>query len=168
MKKIIEYKDNFSSEISEKIKSAKSFIIFEYSGLDAKEMTTLRKTLFKTNSHIMVLKNNILQRALEKANINDFGDLVGPNAIAWGDEDEIAPLKEIFNLTKDHDFLKIKGAYLENKFLDVEKTKSIASLPGRDGLYSMFLSCLTSPIRSVLYALKAIEEKKGNDAPSSN
>ncbi len=167
MKKIIQYKDNFSSEISEKIKSAKSFMIFEYSGLDAKEMTTLRKTLFKTQSNVMVLKNNILQRALDKANIKDFGDLVGPNAIAWGNEDEMAPLKEIYNLLKDHDFLKIKGSYLENKFLDEAKTKSIAALPGRDGLYSMFLSCLTAPIRGVLYALKAVEEKKGTEQPAA-
>lgn len=162
MKKIIQYKDNLSSEISEKIKSSKSFIIFEYSGLDATEMTTLRKTLFKTNGQVMVLKNNILNRALEKANIKDFGDLVGPNAIAWGTEDEMAPLKEIYNLSKTHDFLKIKGAYLENTFLDEAKTKSIASLPGRDGLYSMFLSCLTAPIRGVLYALKAVEEQKAS------
>lgn len=165
MKKIIEYKDNLSSEISEKIKSAKSFIVFEYSGLTAKEMTTLRKTLFKTHSNVMVLKNNILRRALDKADIKDFGELVGPNAIAWGNEDEMAPLKEVFNLTKDHDFMKIKGSYLEGKFLDEEKTKSIASLPGREGLYSMFLSCLTGPIRGVLYALKAVEEKKGNEQP---
>lgn len=162
MKKIIQYKDNLSSEISEKLKSAKSFIVFEYSGLTAAEMTTLRKNLFKTNSHVMIIKNNILRRALDKAGIKEFGDLVGPNAIAWGEEDEIAPLKEIYSLSKDHDFMKIKGSYLENTFLDEAKTISMASLPGRDGLYSMFLSCLTAPIRGVLYALKALEEQKAN------
>lgn len=162
MKKIIAFKDNLSSEISEKIKSSKSFIIFEYSGLTAAEITTLRKTLFKTNSSVMVLKNNILNRALDKAGIKDFGELVGPNAIAFSTKDEMAPLKEVYNLSKDHDFLKIKGAYLEKTYLDEQKTKSMASLPGRDGLYSMFLSCLSAPIRGVLYALKAVEEQKAN------
>lgn len=160
MKKIIQYKDNLSSEISEKIKSSKSFIIFEYLGLDAYTITKLRKDLFKTGSELLVLKNNILRRALEKANIKEFGDLVGPNAIAWGTEDEIAPLKEVFNLTKDNECIKIKGSYIEGSFLDAEKSKSIASLPNREGLYSMLLSCLTGPIRGVLYALKAVSETK--------
>ena len=142
------------------IKSSKSFIIFEYSGLDAHTITKLRKDLFKANAKLLVLKNNILRRALEKANIKEFGDLVGPNAIAWGTEDELAPLKEVFNLTKDNDFIKIKGSYVEGSFLDEEKTKSIASLPNREGLYSMLLSCLTGPIRGVLYALKAVSETK--------
>ena len=160
MRKIIQYKDNLSSEISEKIKSSKSFIIFEYSGLDAHTITKLRKDLFKAKSSLMVLKNNILNRALKKANISEFGDLVGPNAIAWGTEDEIAPLKEVFNLIKDNDCIKIKGSYVEGSFLDEAKTKSIASLPNREGLYSMLLSCLTGPIRGFLYALKAVSETK--------
>ncbi|MDE5767583.1 MAG: 50S ribosomal protein L10 [Malacoplasma sp.] len=160
MRKIIQYKDNLSSEISEKIKSSKSFIIFEYSGLDAHTITKLRKDLFKTKSNLLVLKNNILNRALKKANISEFGDLVGPNAIAWGTEDEIAPLKEVYNLIKENDFIKIKGSYVEGSYLDEQKTKSIASLPNREGLYSMLLSCLTGPIRGVLYALKAVSETK--------
>lgn len=160
MKKNIQYKDNFSSEVSEKIKLAKSFIIFEYLGLNAVEMTSLRKALYKNNANLFVLKNNILNRALQKAKIKEFDTLVGPNAIAIGNGDELVPLKEVFNLTKDHDFLKIKGSYLENQFLDEQKTKAIASLPGRDGLYTMVLSCLTSPIRSVLYALKAVSDQK--------
>lgn len=162
MKKIIKYKDNLVSELSKQIDESKSFIIFEYSGLTAQEITVLRKKLLESKAYLKVIKNNILNRALVKSKINDFGDLVGPNAIAIGVEDEIAPLREIFNISKDNDFIKIKGSYLEKSFLDEQKTKSIASLPSREGMYSMILSCLTAPIRGVLYALKAVSETKSN------
>lgn len=162
MKKIIKHKDNLVTELSEQINQSKSFIIFEYSGLTAQEITVLRKKLLESKAYLRIIKNNILNRALAKSKITDFGDLVGPNAIAIGNEDEIAPLREIFNVSKENDFIKIKGSYLENNFLDEEKTKSIASLPNREGMYSMVLSCLTAPIRGVLYALKAVSETKTN------
>lgn len=166
MKKIIKLKEDWVSELSTQIDQSKSFIIFEYSGLTAQEITVLRKKLLESKASLKIVKNNILNRALQKSNIKDFNDLVGPNAIAFGEEDEIAPLREIFNISKDNDFIKIKGSYLENNFLDVEKTKAIATLPNREGMYSMFLSCLTSPIRSVMYALKAVADQK-ESAPAA-
>lgn len=166
MKKIIKLKEDWVSELSTQIDQSKSFIIFEYSGLTAQEITTLRKKLLESKASLKIVKNNILNRALQKSNIKDFNELVGPNAIALGNEDEIAPLREIFNISKDNDFIKIKGSYLENNFLDVEKTKAIATLPNREGMYSMFLSCLTSPIRSVMYALKAVADQK-ESAPAA-
>lgn len=160
MRKIIQYKDKLTNEVAEKLQNSKSFIIFKYSGLTAQEITELRKKLVATKSKVAIYKNNILQRALDKAKIKGFETLIGPNAIAWSTEDEIAPLKEIYELSKTHKFLEIKGSYLENSFLDEKKTQSIASLPNREGLYGMFLSCLTAPIRSVLYALKAVADTK--------
>lgn len=38
--------------------------------------------------------------------------------------------------------------------------KTIATLPGREGLISMFLSCLQSPIRGFACAVKAIADKE--------
>ena len=107
------------------------------------------------------MKNNILKRAIELANIQGFdGMIVGPNAIAMAFEDEINPIKSVNDVATDFEVVKIKGAYLENNFADINKVKQIASIPGRDGLYSMFLSCLQSPIRSFLYAVKAVSETK--------
>lgn len=162
MKKIIKLKESLVEQLSKQIDESKSFIIFEYSGLTAHEITVLRKKLLESKASLKIIKNNILNRALVKSKIKDFGDLVGPNAIAIGTEDEIAPLREIFNVSKENDFIKIKGSYLENNFLDEAATKSLASLPNREGMYSMILSCLTGPIRGVLYALKAVADTKPN------
>lgn len=160
MKKIIKEKDVLVSSIATKINNSKSFIIFEYAKLTAHGMSGIRKKMLKNKSVMHVYKNNILTRALKKAKINDFGDLVGQNAIAFGTEDEIAPLKIIFEMFKENDFINIKGSYIEQKYMDSILTKSIASLPNREGMYSMLLSCLTAPIKGVLYGLKAIADTK--------
>lgn len=159
--KAIQAKQDLVQTIANELKQAKSFIVFEYSGLTAKDITNLRFTLNRSGSKLRILKNNILKRAIETADIQGFdGMIVGPNAIAMAFEDEINPIKSVNDVATDFEVVKIKGAYLENNFADVNKVKQIASIPGRDGLYSMFLSCLQSPIRSFLYAVKAVSETK--------
>lgn len=159
--KAIQAKEVQVQSITNDLKQAKSFIVFEYSGLTAKNITALRSELHKSGSKMYVLKNNILRRALKEAGINDFeGKVNGPNAIAIAFEDEISPIKSVNNLAKEFDVVNLKGAYIENTFADESKIKQLANIPGRDGLYSMFLSCLQSPIRGFLYAVKAVSETK--------
>lgn len=159
--KAIEAKQNLVKNIVEELKTAKSFIVFEYLGLTAKDITKLRFALTKGGSKMHVLKNNILDRALKDANIQGFdGMITGPNAIAIAFEDEINPIKSVSDVAADFEVVKIKGAYLEGNFADASKVKQISSIPGREGLYSMFMSCLQSPIRSFLYAVKAVSETK--------
>ena len=161
MKAIIAKKQEETNKIVEEIKRSKSFVLFEYQGLSASSITNLRKDLTKNDSKMYVLKNNILSRAFKAENVEDFNNLlIGPNAIAFGFGDEISIFKSIVELTKKFDFVKIKGGYFDGNFVDVNAIKSIASIPSREGLYSMLLSCFTSPIRSVLYALKAVSETK--------
>lgn len=159
--KAIEIKKQLVDVISKNLKEAKSFIVFEYHGLTAAQITELRKNLFKSNSKLIILKNNILKRSLEVGKFNEIiSDVVGPNSIVMGFGDELAPIKDVVELSKQNDFIKIKGAYLEGKYLTIDEIKTIASIPGREGLYSMLLSCLTAPIRNFMYGLKAVVDKK--------
>lgn len=161
MKNIIKMKEAHVNEVSELLNSSKAFILFEYQGLNAAEMTILRAKLKADGSKLFVLKNNIISRAFEKSNISGFGDsMVGPNAIAVALEDELSVFKNIYNVKKEHDFVNIKGGYFDGAFADEQKITALATIPSREGLYSMVLSCLTAPIRNVLYALKAVGETK--------
>ncbi|MBR2651916.1 50S ribosomal protein L10 [bacterium] len=160
-KTAIQTKISLVQHFVDEFKKAKSFIVFEYLGLTAKSITNLRFELNKNQAKMFVLKNNILKRAIDSLQIQGFEQLMqGPNAIVIGYNDEIVPIKAVSELAKEFDVLKIKGAYLDNQFIDASKIKEIASIPGREGLYSMLLSCLQSPIRSFLYAIKAVGDSK--------
>ncbi len=160
MKKVIQLKEQLVNDFSEQLKSSQSFVVFEYIGIDAEVSSILRRKLHESDSKMVVLKNNILNRSLEKTGMTEFGELVGPNAIAFSSTEQIAPLKAVVDCMKDNDCIKIKGSVIDGVFYDANATITIAKLPNREGMYSMFLSCLTAPIRNFLYALKAVADKK--------
>ncbi|MDR2660598.1 MAG: 50S ribosomal protein L10 [Lactobacillaceae bacterium] len=148
------------SELAKAIKGAKSFLIFEYLGLSGRQLTELRRKLHNENADLVVAKNNIYIRALGEHGDQNFANLSGPNAFVYANGNEIAPFKFIHELSKDFKFIKFKGGNLENNFVGPSQLQAIASIPGREQLYSMFLSCLQAPIRNFLYGLKAVSEKK--------
>lgn len=161
MKAIIAQKEAKVKMISESFSNAKSFIIFEYQGLDAATITEFRKNTKKDNSKLYVLKNNILSRALKASNINVNDELLtGPNAIIMAFEDEISIFKKIIDIQKENKFIKIKSGFINGSLIDEAQVKALANIPNRESLYGMLLSCLTSPIRSFLYAAKAVAENK--------
>lgn len=162
-KKAIIAKEAKVNEVVTDLQKAKSFIVFEYHGLTAKSIAALRKELHDAGSKLYVLQNNILRRALKVAKLEGVEDkIVGPNAIAIAFEDEINPIKAVNNVAEEYEVVQLKTAFLEGNFMDASMIKEIANIPGRDGLLSMFLSCLSSPIRGFMYALKAVSETKEN------
>ncbi|MGL4948177.1 MAG: 50S ribosomal protein L10 [Mycoplasma sp.] len=161
MKPIIQRKEQEVKELSQLFDSSKAFILFEYKGINATAVTALRKQLFANGSKMRIIKNNIITRGLAASSITEFdGMLTGPNAIIFGLEDELSIFKDLSQVQKELDFIKIKGAYFNGKFVTAAEAAALAAIPGREGLYSMLLSCLQAPVRKVLYAFNAVAETK--------
>ncbi|MDE6477215.1 MAG: 50S ribosomal protein L10 [Mycoplasmoidaceae bacterium] len=160
MKTVIAKKEADSQTLAEELKTSKSFLVFEYLGLNAKDITSLRRNLHKAGAKMYVAKNNIFNRAMKLAGVDKISDIAGPNALIVSQGDEVAPFKEISEIAKKHTFIKFKGGILDNQFIGPDSLSQIASIPGREGLYSMLLSCLQAPIRNFLYGIKAVGESK--------
>ena len=158
-KAIIEQKAKATEEFVEKIKNAKSFLVFEYLGLSVKDLTDMRSKLHAEGASIEVVKNNVLNRAL-KANKIEVEDCKGPNAVIICTDDEVCSFKSVAEIAKKKTFVKFKFGYLENQIIKPDQLAQIASIPGRKGLYSMLLSCLTASLRNFLYGLNAVGKTK--------
>lgn len=158
-KAIIEQKAKKTEEVVKKLKDAKSFLVFEYLGLTVKEVTEMRAKLHADGAQMEVLKNNVLNRALKAANVS-VDECKGPNAVIICNDDEVCAFKAVAEIAKKRDFVKFKFGFLENQIIKPDQLASIAAIPGRKGLYSMLLSCLTGNLRNLLYGLKAVGEKK--------
>lgn len=164
MSNVIEAKSQHVDAISEQLKNSVSTILVDYRGLSVSEMTELRKQLRDAGVEFKVYKNTMTRRAAEKAEfaeINEF--LTGPNALAFSNEDVIAPAKIINEFSKGHEALEIKAGIIEGAFTPAEDVKAIATLPNKDGLVSMLLSVLQAPVRNFAYAVKAVGEQKENE-----
>ena len=146
--------------IAEKMKAAASIVVVDSRGLTVEQDTNLRRSLRESDVEFKVIKNSILIRAAEKAGLEDLKVLfVGPSAVAFSNEDVIAPAKVISDFAKDAEALEIKGGSVDGKFTSVEEINALAKLPNKEGMLSMLLSVLQAPVRNVAYAVKAVAEK---------
>lgn len=161
---IIENKKAIVSEIAQKMKESDSTVVVEYRGLNVAEVTQLRRELRAEGVEFKVYKNSLTQRAAEEIGANELvKDLVGPNAIAFG-TDAVAPARVLAKFAKDHENLVLKSGIVEGKVVGVDTIKELSNLPNREGMLSMLLSCLQSPVRSFACAVKAVaDSKEGNE-----
>ncbi|MFB6728035.1 50S ribosomal protein L10 [Bacillus mobilis] len=161
MSKVIETKQQVVTEIAEKLRESKSTIVVDYRGLTVSEVTELRKSLREAGVEFKVYKNSLTRRAAESAEMAELNEfLTGPNAIAFSNEDVVAPAKVLNDFATKHEALEIKAGVIEGKLVTLDEVKAIATLPSREGLLSMLLSVLQAPIRNLALATKAVAEQK--------
>lgn len=158
---VIEAKKQVVSEISEKFKNSQSTMLVDYRGLNVAEITALRKELRDNNIEYKVYKNTLAKRAVAEVGLEGLADtLAGPTAVAFSNDDVVAPAKILYEFSKKHEALEIKGGVIEGEIATLAQIEELSTLPDYNGLVSMFLSVLQAPIRNLAYATKAIAEQK--------
>jgi large subunit ribosomal protein L10 len=158
---IIQEKQEAVAVIAAKIAASSSTVVADYRGLNVAQVTELRKQLREAGIEFQVLKNSLVRRATEGTDFVELNKiLTGPTAIAFGNEDAVAPAKILNDFAKKNDALKLKGGVVEGKVVSQEEIKALAELPSREGLLSMLLSVLQAPVRNFALAVKAVGEKQ--------
>lgn len=161
----IKAKSALVEEIIAKLKEAQSAVVVEYRGLSVAEMTELRKDLRAEDVEFKVYKNSLVRRATEATEYEGLNaELTGPNAIALGNSDAVAPARVLAKFAKKHDALVIKAAVVEGKLLSVDEVKEISTLPNREGMYSMLLGMLQAPVSKFARVVKAVAEAREGGA----
>ena len=146
-------------EISKSLDESASLTVVSYQGLTVAEMQELRKTLAKEGASLVVYKNTMVRRAFEEENKPSLGDLLnGPNGFVFSKELSNGP-KVLVKFARYHEALVLKGGYAEGKVLNADEIKAISKLPDKNGLISMFLSCLNAPVTKFAATVKALAEK---------
>ena len=152
-------------QTTDMLNAAQSAIVVDYRGLTVAEFTDLRKQLRVVGIQMSVIKNKILDRAVEGTDYEDLrSTFVGPTAVAFSDEDPIAPAKILKKFADDHDALEIKGGFIEKSVKTLDEINEYANMPGREELLSMLASALQDPMRKIARAVKAIADKEDEAA----
>ena len=165
-------KEQNVQEISEKLQQSVTAVITDYRGLNVSQATKLRNELREVNIEYKVLKNTLTKIAAKNLGIKGLDQyLEGPTAIAFSNEDPVAPAKILAKYAKDFKNLEIKGGVLEGKVVSMEQVKALADLPSREELLSQVLrglqspltgmaNVLVGPLRNLVNVFEAIKEKK--------
>ena len=159
-------------QIRSRAASASIAVVTDFKGMSVEELTRLRVALRNSGGEYHVVKNTLARIALSDtahASIND--DFKDNCAIALGFDDPVAVAKALSDFAKTSKLLEIRHGSLEGKNMSAAQVEALAALPSKDQLLAQvlgtmnavptnFVSLMANMIRPLLYALKAIEEKK--------
>ena len=162
---IIAKKAQQVAEVAEQFKNASSVVVVDYLGITVEQATNLRSELRKAGVQFAVVKNSILSRAAKEAGLEGMDDIFkGPSAVAFSNDDVVAPAKILADFAKKVEALEIKAGVVEGKVSSKEEIEALAKLPSREGLLSMLLSVLQAPVRNTALAFKAVADQKDGAA----
>ncbi len=147
-------------EIKEKFEGAQSAVVVDYRGLTVEQVTELRNKFREANVEYKVYKNNLVKIAIKDTEYEGLSaDLSGPNAIAFGIEDAVAPAKIIKEFAKTNDKLELKSGVVEKVYYNHDMILEIANLPSKEELIGRFMGSIKAPVSNFAYFLSNLMEK---------
>jgi large subunit ribosomal protein L10 len=145
-------------DIAKELKAYPNFYVTDISGLNADATYQLRKLCFEKGVKLVVLKNTLFKKALEK---NEFSEtdlytvLEGPTAVMFCEAANV-PAKLIKEFHKSGtDKPALKGAYAQEcVFVGAKTLDELANIKSREELIGDIISLLQSPAKNVISALQ--------------
>lgn len=152
-----EEKNTIIATIASTIKEYNNFYLTDISTLNAAKTSRLRAECYKSDIRLMVVKNTLLQKALESID-TDFSELTpvlkGNTAIMLSNVAS-APAKLIDKYSKEG-IPALKAAYVQESFyVGANNLKALVNIKSRDELIGEVIGLLQSPIQNVVSALKS-------------
>ncbi len=160
--KILAEKEQAVAALAEKLKTAVSGVLVNYSGITVEEDTKLRAALRKAGVEYKVMKNSLTGRACDMVGYGDMkAHLEGMTALAISAEDPIAPAKILKEYADKVESFEIKAGFIDGGVVDAAAVMALASIPSKEVLIAKMLGSLQSPISGLAVALQAVVDKSG-------
>ena len=142
----------------EKLNQYPHFYLIDILGLNAEKTAELRGKCFESNVTMLVVKNTLLIKALEKVNKAD-ADLVsvlsGSTAMMFTDVSK-APAVLIKEFRKKSDKPLIKAAFVqESIYVGDASLEDLVNIKSKEELIGEVVGLLQSPAKSVISALQS-------------
>ncbi len=158
-----EEKPFFVQDLTERLKSATSFVLIDYSGLNVKNLQELKKRLSSVDSTLLVVKNTLFKIASKKAGISEevASDTIlkGPTALVITEKDPITPIQVLYNFSQEFGITNLKVGIIGKKFQNKNTLEKIAKLPSKEALIVQTVSLISSPINNLLNTLESNLQK---------
>ena len=151
-----EVKDTVISELGELLKQYPHFYVVDVTGLNAEGTTNLRRKAFQNNIKTVVVKNKLLIKALDAAEV-DYSELYrtlkGNTALMFCETANVPAklLKEFKDVNPT-----LKAAYAEESFfVGADKLGELAALKSKNELIAEVVALLQSPAKNVVSGLQS-------------
>lgn len=148
-------KERLVAELKDKLEGASALYYTDFTGLNVKKMTDLRRRFRKAGVEYVVIKNTLALRAVNESGL--AGErLKGPTGIVVG-KDAVAAAKVLTDFAREFEQKpEIKGGMLDGKSIDTAQVKKLASLPSREQMLAELGAGMQSPIASLIGAMNGL------------
>jgi large subunit ribosomal protein L10 len=154
-------KEQLVSELKTRIDGAQALYFTDFTGLNVKRMTELRRRFRRAGVEYVVIKNTLALRAVNESGLTG-SRLRGPTGVVVA-RDPIAAAKVLVDFAREHEQKPaMKGGIFEGNAIDEATLKRLATLPSRDGALSLFAGYLNSVLMMFALALDARKEQLEN------
>ncbi len=152
-------------EIKDLLQDAKVVYVADLEGLNAAKSSDFRRQAFKNNIKVKVVKNTLLQKAMEQMDV-DFSEMFVSfkgNSALMISETANAPAKLIKDFRKKEEKPALKSAYLqETIYVGDENLETLASIKSKEEMLGEIIGLLQSPIQRLVSALQ--NKSEGQEA----
>ena len=153
-----EEKSKVIEALTAELAQSSNFYLTDLSGLDAVMTSDLRRACFKANVKLSVVKNTLLEKAME-ASEKDFGELPSTlkgNTSVMYSETGNAPAKVIKAFRKKSEKPFLKGAYIEEAiYIGDDQLDLLVDIKSKEELIGEIIGLLQSPAKNVVSALQS-------------
>ncbi|PQA90168.1 LSU ribosomal protein L10P [Chryseobacterium piscicola] len=145
-------------EIKDLLQDAKVVYVADLDGLNAAKSSDFRRQAFKQNIKVKVVKNTLLQKAMEQIDGIDFSEMFetfkGNSALMIADTAN-APAKLIKDFRKKEEKPALKSAFVQETFyVGDNNLDALVSIKSREEMIGEIIGLLQSPIQRVVSALQ--------------
>lgn len=172
-----EQKVELVAELVESFKEYPNFYVADAAGMTVEQVNNLRRKCFESNVKMRVVKNTLIQKALEQLD-GDFNELYPmlkqQSSVLFAPVDNPSlPARILLDFRRTSEKPLLKAACIESSvYTGDSQLKPLTELKSKDQLIGEIIGLLQSPIRNVLAGLqsggqtlagllKTLEEREG-------
>jgi large subunit ribosomal protein L10 len=143
-------------KLAAELEHSTSAIIGTFKGLTASKDFELRKTVRGAGGSYHVVKNKLAARAAEGTKIEQaLKGLKGVSSVAYTSGDPVALAKALSTWVKDNAEFTFKLGIIDGKVIDVREIGELATMPGKEELFSKLLFLINSPAQRLATVINA-------------
>jgi large subunit ribosomal protein L10 len=142
--------------LTKELESSTSAIVGTFKGLTASKDFDLRKTIRAAGGSYHVVKNKLAAKASSGSKVEAaLQNLKGVSAVAYTSGDPVELAKALTNWVKDNSEFTFKLGIVDGKLIDASEVAALATMPGKEELFSKLLFLIQSPAQRLATVINA-------------
>ena len=143
-------------QLATELESSTSAIIGTFKGLTASKDFELRKIIRAAGGNYHVVKNKLAAKSAEGTKVEAaLQGLKGVSSVAYTSGDPVALAKALSTWVKDNAEFTFKLGIVDGKLINVTEIQALATLPGKEELFSKLLFLIQSPAQRLATVINA-------------